>query len=199
MFPGASILIVTRAFEPLMTSMYNQFVRMGYQGPLTDMCENFAVSGAADYDYLINLYWSAFGEEKTIIIPFEMLQEDEIRFTRHLEERLGLEHNGILIGKINESLTLLELHWCRRVFRAFGRLNPVLGEVRYRTFHNRLTHRSLRGGLSPVLAACKGLTPRKGLDAPAFPTEVLELCRGKASHLRELPEYASYLQDYLLD
>ena len=66
LFPGAKILIVTRGFKPLLISLYNQFVRMGYQKTLAEMSRDFVASGGADYSFVIDLYQSSFGKENII-------------------------------------------------------------------------------------------------------------------------------------
>ncbi|HEX8432034.1 MAG TPA: hypothetical protein VF625_12125, partial [Longimicrobium sp.] len=95
-FPASRILITTRGFKGMLTSSHSQLVRVGGTMDLREMCAPFIDPApgrdghAFDYDYLIGLYVEAFGAENVIVLPYELLRDDEPRFRATLEARLGV-------------------------------------------------------------------------------------------------------------
>lgn len=202
LFPASRILITTRGFTGMLASSYSQLVRTGGTLDLRGMCLPFIDAAperddhAFDYDYLIGLYVEAFGAENVIVLPYELLRDDEPRFLATLEARLGVRHVEVEIGQVNPSLTPEELYWyprmSRAVYAAAGRLpSPVrsrlLGAYGRRVFQGRLG--TLARGLSRV-------SPGRVTRAD-FPAEALRGCVGRAERLRHDPLYAPYAAEYL--
>ena len=118
LYPGSRIIIVTRGFKGIIISGYSQYVRaggvLGTSKPVSDSVLSDAyhyVYQYYDFDYLIQLYAEAFGEDNLIILPYELLRDDQDKFLSVLEEKLGLEHVDIKLGRLNPSLSPEELYW----------------------------------------------------------------------------------------
>jgi hypothetical protein len=202
LFPASRILITTRGFMGMLASSYSQFVRTGGTLDPRGMCLPLIDPApgpddhAFDYDYLIGLYVDAFGADNVIVLPYELLRDDEPRFLATLEARLGVGHVDVEIGQVNPSLTPEELYWyprmSRAVYAAAGRLprrvrGPLLGVYGRQVFHGRL------GAVARVLSRARpGAVTRAD-----FPAEVLRGCAGRAERLRHDPLYAPYAAEYL--
>lgn len=192
LFPGATILIVTRGFRSMILSSWSQYVRTGgMEGPES-------LSGREmpwDYDAVIGLYRSAFGADRVIVLPYELLRDDQSRFLRSLEARLGIGPFDGPMGRVNPSLSEAEMAWYPRIGRLLQAL-PLPRRLRDRIFRSYV-RQIFHGRLAWV---ARGLDrwhgPSPGVDA-WVDAGLLERCRGRADCLRTLPEYGPYAADYL--
>jgi hypothetical protein len=116
LYPGSRVLVVTRGFKGIILSGYSQYVRTGGHRHLRDVCLQITEGRPEgnlhfyDFDYLIRLYGEAFGAENLIVLPYELLREDQAGFLAVLEERLGLAHAEFELGRVNPSLSPEELY-----------------------------------------------------------------------------------------
>ena len=205
LYPGSRVLIVTRGFRDIALSGYSRYVSAGGVLHLVEMCRYFAdrlgedVHDQYDFDYLIRLYADAFGRENLIVLPYELLRDDQPRFVRVLEERLELEHVEIDPGRVNASLSPEELYWypviSRAVLGAASRLGPRRRERVYRWYVRRTEDNRLRS----LVGLLSRLRPGRKVTRADFPDELQSHCRGKASLLRDDPLYAPYAAEYLWD
>jgi hypothetical protein len=148
------------------------------------------------FDHLIGIYAEAFGDARVTVLPYELLRDDGPRFVRVLEERLGLEHAEVDVGRVNPSLSPEELYWYPRISRAawaVSRLGGARGERAFRWYAARAFDARLR----PLTRVLKRLRPGRRVDWSDFPAELLRHCEGKAERLRNDPLYAPYAADYL--
>ena len=60
------------------------------------------------YDVLIGDYRAAFGSDKVILLPYELLRQDPARFAGEIERRLGLDPGPILEDRANRALSPVE-------------------------------------------------------------------------------------------
>jgi hypothetical protein len=205
LYPGSRVLVVTRGFRGMILSAYSQSVRMGGRLHLDGMCRELAArlrrdeTHYYDYDYLLGLYAEAFGEENLIVLPYELLRDDERAFLSALEERLGLRHREIEIGRVNPSLSPEELYWYPLVSRAVSRAASRLGPARFRRIYAWYVRRTLDNRLRPLVRALARLRPDARVTDADFPADILGLCAGKATRLRGHPLYTRYAAEYLLD
>jgi hypothetical protein len=202
LFPGSSILIVTRGFMSIAKSGYSQYVRTG--GTLTFRELHGRLAGVTstdahdphDFDYLIGLYRAAFGHDNVIVLPYELLRDDTRRFIAVLEERLQLQHADIDIGRMNPSLSPEELYWYPRVSRIVRTATSRMGRVGKRISRWYGT-RVFAARLRPLVHVLSWVTRgRKTTDAD-FPPDAMLQFRGNADLLRDDPLYAPYAADYL--
>jgi len=76
-------------------SGYSQYIGRGCTGS-QQVCSQFAdclqtdENHYYDFDYLIELYSDAFGEQNVIVAPYELLRDDQSAFLGILESKLGI-------------------------------------------------------------------------------------------------------------
>jgi hypothetical protein len=199
MFPNATVLITTRGFAGALRSLYSQVVRMGGDQTFDQFLASYAsfVADWLDLNAVIELYRARFGQGQVLILPFEILAEDEARYERLLEERLDLQPTPLAIGRVYPSLSPRQLVAYRRCSRIW--LQPLAkrlpwrhGSTLYLAYAAWVVNRPWCDGLIQFLHA-----PGRYHPAPKVPTDVLERFRGKASLLATDPLYAPYRADYL--
>lgn len=202
LFPDSRVLIMTRGFRALVRSGHSQAVRMGLPRSLKAHLESFR--GQPDtgrrhhhFDHTIALYRAAFGAENVIVLPFELLRDDEARFLWTLEERLGLSHAGIRIGRVNESLTPEELYWYPVISRMVSGATSLLGERMHRRLYGRYVGITLHNRLRPLIRVLAKASPGRRVTENDFPPGYGLHCAGNADSLRDDPLYAPYAADYL--
>lgn len=205
LYPGGRVLIVTRGFREMIISSYSQSVRMGGRVHLEGMCRQLSgrlrddAQHYFDYDYLVGLYAEAFGGENLIVLPYELLRDDADRFLAVLEERLGLEHADIELGRLNPSLSPEELYWYPLISRAVSSAASRLGPRGFRRVYRWYVGKTLDNRLRPLVKALSLLRPGRKITGAEFPAEMLRYCEGKAMRLKDDPLYARYGAEYLWD
>lgn len=205
LYPGSRALIVTRGFKGLIISGYSECVRLGTRLHLKGVCREFSECLRTDgdhywdFDYLIRLYAEAFGEENLIVMPYELLRDDQDRFLALLEERLGISHAGVGPGRLNPSLSPEELYWYPLISRAVGSAASRLGRARFQRVYRWYVLKILNNRLRPLVKLLRLLRPGGKITGADFPEEILDYCRGKATLLKEDPLYAPYAAEYLWD
>jgi hypothetical protein len=213
LFPNAVVLMVTRGFRSMILSSYSEYVRSGGDADLADLIAASTARAAGqdhssdlepqkyghligldpwNYDRTIDLYSRAFGRERVIVLPYELLRDDADGFTRELEARLGLAHFAASPERVNLSLSPAEMYWFPRLTRAM-RAWPIGSRLRRLYLRGAFTNRFRR-----PIAMLERLRPGKPVTADAIPDELLEAFRGQAESLRGNPLYAPYERDYLL-
>jgi hypothetical protein len=204
LFPGSRILIVTRGFKGTIFSGYSQYVkaggvlRMSKTLPESVLANAFRqVQNNLDFDYLLRLYGEAFGEDNLIVLPYELLREDEGRFVAVLERHLGLTHAEIRLGRVNPSLSPEELYWYPLISRAVSAAASRLGPARQRKLYGWYVGKTLDNRLRPLVKVLSRLKPGGRITEADFPAEFLDYCQGKATLLRGRPLYAPYAAEYL--
>ena len=205
LYPSSRVLIMTRGFKGMIFSAYSQSVRMGARLHLGGMCRELAerlqddARHYYDYDYLVGLYAEAFGEENLIVLPYELLRADQAKFLAVLEERLGLEHFEIKLGRVNPSLSPEELYWYPVISRAVSAAASRLGPARFRRVYGWYVGKTLDRGLGPLVKVLRLLRPERKITEADFPEDILNYCKGKATLLRDNPLYTPYAAEYLWD
>jgi hypothetical protein len=194
-FPGAHILIVTRGFRSMILSSYSQYVRTGGPLDLETLVADAQDSAAWNYDYLVDLYRTAFGEEKVIVLPWELLRDDAAAFAGAIEQRLGLGRGPLPDRRYNPSLSGEELRWYPRLTRALLAL-PVGERLRRRLFA-RYARAAFGNRLRRPIRLLQRLRPAAPVTPDLVPEAVLEAYRGQASLLAREPLYAPYAAEYL--
>lgn len=198
LFPNAYILIVTRGFKSMILSSYSQYVRTGGDTSLENLTAN-AVAGEWRYDETIRFYREAFGAERVIVMPYELLRDNPSQFTRELEHRLGLSAFAPLAERVNASLGDAELCWYPRLTRLVRRLVRVFpGRVRRRVF--RLYINAIRSNRLRLIAQIlQRLRPAPPVSSSLIIGATLESFRGRANSLRDEPLFAPYASEYLFE
>jgi hypothetical protein len=193
-FPHASVLIVTRGFRGALLSTYSEHARMGGSTPIAEL---FAEAGEyLNYDHVLELYESAFGSERLIVLPYELLRDDPERFSSEIEAHLGVS-GGETLPRRNRSVSPTALYWYPKVSK---RVTWVLaragGRARQRLWRAYVSWIE-RDALARPADLLGRLAPGRQVTAADIPDQVLEAFRGKAERLRERPFYEPYQSDYL--
>ncbi|MCA1815488.1 MAG: hypothetical protein LC746_03620 [Acidobacteria bacterium] len=205
LYPESRVLIVTRGFKGLIVSGYSECVKLGTRLHLRDVCREFSeclrvdADHYWDFDYLIRLYAGAFGAENLIVMPYELLRDDEDRFLAILEERLGVGHAEIEPGRLNPSLSPEELYWYPLISRAVSAAASRLGGARFQKIYRRYVSQIRGNRLRPLVKALRLLRPGRKITDADFADDILHYCRGKATLLKANPLYAPYAAEYLWD
>ncbi len=203
LFPGSRILVVTRGFRDIVLSGYSQYVRSGgtqhLDGMIRDLADRLAddTGHYYDYDYLVGLYAAAFGADNVIVLPYELLRDDQPRFLRVLEERLGLPHREVRVGRVNASLSPEELYWYPVISRAVSAAASRLGGRRSARVYRWYVRGTFENRLRPLVRVLARARPGRAVTDADFPEEFLRHCVGRAERLRGDPLYAAYAAEYL--
>jgi Sulfotransferase family len=97
-FPEARVLIVIREQRSMLRSLYGQYVKQDGEWPIEMFLGNGAErTGFApicrldhlEYDLLAGHYIERFGRDRVLVLPFEELQRDSIRFEQRVHDFAG--------------------------------------------------------------------------------------------------------------
>lgn len=194
LFPGATILVVTRGFRSVTMSGYSEFVRTGGTESLADAFRSPRRDHPWHYDKLVGSYRKAFGAERVILLPFELLRASPERFRQELEGRLGVDHLAYSAPPANVGASSVELAWYVRLTALAGRV------VRPGSSLDRAYIRLLyQGRLAWAARALQRLRPLEPVAADLIDDAFLEPFRGSAECLRDEPLYQPYFAEYLLE
>ena len=205
LYPGSRVLIITRGFKGMIVSGYSQYVRMGGRLQLNAMC--YQLAGLVqndtlhyyDFDGLIRLYREAFGAEHLIILPYELLRDDQNKFLAVLEAELGLVHVEIKLERLNPSLSPEELYWYPLISRAVSAAAARLGPSLFRRIYTWYIGKTMDNQLRWLIRLLDFLRPARKITEADFPVEILDSFHGCAGLLRDNPVYEPYAADYLWD
>ena len=197
MFPNAHILIVTRGFRSMILSSYSQYVRSGGREDFETLNQGQRDNHPWDYDGLIRGYRDDFGDDRVIVLPWELLRDDPARFTAILEGRLGIAAFVPKAETVNPSLSPVELRWYPRLSRRLESL-PVPAAVR-RRLQARYFAAVDRGRLAWLVPILQRLRPAPPFAADLAGGDLLEGLRGHGEILARDPLYRPYAADYLFD
>ena len=193
LYPRALILIVTRGFRSAILSGYSQFVRTGGSEDIDELLKLPARDYPWCYNGLIGRYRTAFGRDKVIVLPFELLRDDPQRFLGEIERRLGLDRFAFVSPPANVSASPAELAWYPAMTRAVRRTPFARGRIA--RLYGRLLYRR---HLAPMARLFQRISPRVPVTAELIGDTFLDQFRGQAEVLRDEPLYQPYLADYLL-
>jgi hypothetical protein len=197
----ATVLIVTRGFRGAMLSGYSQYLRAGGRHAAAQLRPDPAViAEALDYDGVVALYEHAFGRDRVIVLPFELLRDDPAAFVGELEARLGLEPGAAPLPEIrNPGLSPAGLVWQRRVTLAAAAVAQALPDALGRRLLTRVARLGTGDRLRRPLELVERIVPgTRGLHVEV-PDAALGAVRGRASSLRSRPFYARFSSEYLND
>jgi len=205
LYPGSRVIIITRGFKAMIVSSYSQYVRMGGRLHLKGMCQHLLgllqndTMQYFDFDGLIQMYGEAFGDSNLIVLPYELLRDDQNKFLAVLEEKLGLEHVEIKLGRVNPSLSPEELYWYPLISHAVSAGASRLGSARFQRIYRWYVSKTLDNRLHRLIKVLRLLRPDRKVTEADFPLEILSYCEGKATRLKDDPLYAPYAAEYLWD
>ena len=170
----------------------------GGKDSLAKLVHNAGASGGQEpwnYNYLIGLYRAAFGAEKVIVLPYELLRDHLATFLGHIARRLGVVEIPAPEGRPNPSLSGVEMAWLPHIARRIGRI-PWPGQLRAKVWRLYFSAAGSRG-LARFIALLQRIKPLPEVSDALLPAEVMAEYAGFATLLRDEPLYAPYALDYL--
>jgi hypothetical protein len=194
LFPQATILVVTRGFAGLLRSFHGELVLGGAGGGFEIFCAALhdRIRAGRDpfhLDHVLGRYAAAFGEDRLIVLPYELLRDRPAAFFGHLEARLGIEPFPFATAPMRPSPPPGRLEVYRRLTRLVRR---VPGSPAFRARLGRSWVAALRSGrLDPLARFLESPEP-----AQALPAELVASLAGRAERLRGDALYAGLEEDY---
>ena len=194
LFPQSRILIITRGFKETVISMYAQYIKVGGVLKFSAFQKEYAVALGEFYNYdrLIEYAQQIFGEQKVLVLPFELLQESPGKFLREIETEFDLQPQLMTNEKMNASLNEGEVVSYRKissvVFSAiswlpYGWQKTIYGSYVWLLYQGRLN------GLQKVFS-------EKAEEKKDVAEETLLSFKGKAERLLRLPQFSPYRKAY---
>ncbi|MBV9929787.1 MAG: sulfotransferase domain-containing protein [Alphaproteobacteria bacterium] len=188
LFPNAHILIVTRGFRGKLLSAYSQEIRSGGMlGFPAFLDRHRRITCWWDYDHVIGRYEQAFGRDRVLVLPYELLRDNSAAFISRIAGVLEVTPGSVLRRQVNASLSGASLVWYPYLTRYVRRLPLVRG------YYRRLVSRDGLAGLAVALQRFRSLPPPRAEDVP---DSLLQTLGQAAECLRDRTEYSDYLADY---
>lgn len=197
LFPGAQVLIVLRGYEALIRSFYAELVVGGSAYRFADFCQALlgqveAGSDVFDFDAAIGSYSEAFGDERLLVLPYELLRDRPDDFFGAIEARLAIPALRPSPDRVRPSPPESRLAAYRRMTR-WMRAVPAPARLRRRYVAALRT-----GRLGDVGAAVERLGGGSGEERQAVPRRLLEALAGRSRRLRGNPLFADYWDEYFV-
>ncbi len=198
--PDSKILIITRGFESVIYSLYSQAIKGGFpinfdeylNKPKKILLLNY------DYNYLINLYVEKFNKKNVIVLPYELLRDNQNNFISIVEKSLNVNHYDIKIGKVNPSLSKEELFWYPVLSNIILSLPGKRGSIYRSDFYKKYKDYLKENRLKSIAKVLSQLVP-SSRKSDQIPKGYLDEFKGKADILKNYPYYENYLGEYLID
>ncbi|MFN8286869.1 MAG: hypothetical protein U0V74_08970 [Chitinophagales bacterium] len=194
-FPEAKVLIVTRGFQSALKSMYSQYITIGGIYTFSEFLRQYApiMGQFYDYTYLINLYRQTFGSANVVVLPFELLKDNQPQFLQLMEKDLGIPPFPFTGEKANVSLKEEELESYRSlsklVYAMVQWLPAKAARAVYGSYVYVLYQRKFHSALKLF---------RSSVEQLAIPSATLSLFSGHAEVLKQEKIFEPYLKEYLI-
>lgn len=198
-FPAAKILIVTRGYASIFHSLYSQYISMA--GSLNP-AEYAAVhkdwyTEVLDYNYVINLYRKAFGQDKVIVLPYELMRDDLPAFLSLIEKEMGVKKSfAFTKSKVNASYSpkILAAYYntSNAVYKSTRLLPYALQVVLYKKYTKIVRGRQPHPFLQFYSRWVSNYLPVEQLN------QLTEAMKGKADILKSEKLHQPYLKEYLI-
>ncbi len=189
-FPEASVLIVIREQVGLISSMYSQYVTdggdMGLKNYLTAPQPHLMRMPSFSFDFyefdrLIGYYQALFGEDRVLVMPYEILRRHPAAFVERISGFCGRPgRTAPVLPEVNRQRPMLmqtcqrhinrifsdnqlsrqALVPCTRLARGFRRLQPAFDLVTVESWDRRLRRRQL-DVIEAAVGDCYGESNRR--------------------------------------
>lgn len=198
--PTAKILIVTRGYTTIFSSIYAHYVAMA--GTLTfrelmhEAREMFSV--LLDYNEVIDLYRKRFGVQNVIVLPYELLKDDPSRFLSFIEKEMAVtqkfEFPAETINASPDKKTLTAYHFVSFSILKLIKIFPHSWQL---TIYNNYTQRVYSGKVNSFMNwLSKFFSTEISMKEN---TDILSIMKGKAEIVRNEELFQPYLKQYLID
>ncbi len=198
LFNTPKVLLILRNKNDFLRSAYSQYIKEG--GFLTPdkMIEQYKdyLVRFFDYDALIKECYTIFGENNVHVLPFELLEKDDLLFIKNIEEFLNITHFEYIPQKVNKSLTKSELYWQLKISCSFHRILSVFGKTGQFLYEKHQKHLRKISLLEKIPLLTK-------LLCTLFPNKSLSINLDNASDIkmifensRKLPTFTKFISYY---
>ncbi len=198
--PDSKLLVVTRGYEETLKSFYSEYIKYGGHYYFDDYLNVFGAmfEEYLDYNYIIRLYEENFQKHNMLVIPFEMLREDPLKFIQQIETFLDLEHFDWDYHKAaNISLTNDMLYSYRMLSDIVLKICKIFpGSIGNRLF--RLYSAGLLFKCFDLITVCLSILTKRSKTDRVPPAPMLEAFVEKGTMLKDYKAYQPYLDKYLL-
>ena len=201
LFQGSTILLVTRGFEALAGSLYDELVLGGATYGFDSFRDSLAALAAEErdvfhYDRLIADYEAGFGADKLIVLPYELLRDRPRDFLGEIERRLGIARLDGPPGRIRPTPGPERIELYRRLTKRVRSL-PLPRRLKAPLLEQYV--HALRTGRLGRLAGMAPFGRDVGNGAgKALGPDLLRSFAGRCERLRDNSFYADYGAEYLL-
>lgn len=199
LYPTGKVLIVTRGYTTLFSSMYAQYVFNGGTFNFQDFFKSMTGSTPDLFDYsrIVGMYRQRFGTTNVIVLPYELLRDNPAAFTATIEKELGMQQTfSFTKEKINATRDkkVLKAHLAvsNMLYSAVQPLPYSLKRIVYGLYMKQNYAGKLKWLFSAVAKVHK-----KEIDLGDVSGQ-LRIFEGKAELLRNEELYQLYLKEYLL-
>ncbi|HWB63051.1 MAG TPA: hypothetical protein VG603_06035 [Chitinophagales bacterium] len=199
LFPNGSILIVTRGYASVFSSIYNQYLGMGGSCTFAEMADlnREMFLEMLDYSYVVDLYRKKFGSDKVILLPYELMRDDLYKFLSIIEKALDIQQHFTLDGgRVNASydkkILAAYLKTSRLVYNVLKPFPEKWQKYMYLKYTKAVRGKKPNRTIKWFAQFVKGEIDMNGMD------ELIQQMKGKADILKLEPLFAPYLKDYLL-
>lgn len=198
--PESKLLIVTRGYEETIKSFYSEYIKYGGHHYFDEYLKLFGpmFEEYLDFNYIINLYEENFGKQHLLVIPFEMLQNDPLKFIQLIENFLELEHfewdyhtpaNISLTDEMLYSYRMLS-DFSLKICKTFPQ---NIGAKLFKLYSMVLLSKCFN-----FMTTCVSIMSGRLKIDRATPASMLEAFKGKGTILKNYDMYQPYLDKYLI-
>lgn len=215
LYPHGKILLITRGFKGVVMSGYSQYLKVGGVLDINGFFErNFSwMKNQADnhiegtelnFSFIVETYEEAFGRDNVIVLPYELLRDDQHKFISMIEDRLGLPHAELQIGRINESLSPEEFFWYPRISWLVSGISRRFGEKCYTWVYSWYVQKTINHSLRGIVRFLVKMQPDRHKHKVEFDEGIWDQFRKNharefAGKLKNIPVYTPYLSEYMID
>lgn len=198
-YPTAKILIVTRGYEAVFSSVYAQYLASAgtytFKEMSTELWEMFTTM--FDYTRVIELYRSKFDAANVIVLPFELLRDKPEQFLQLIEREMDVSPSfKFSNAKVNAAYDRKTLTAYRNasvlVYKLLKPFPASLQTALYAKYTREVRIKKPHPLLRWVSQFVKNEVSMDGMN------ELLAAMKGQAEVLGSEELYKPYLKDYLL-
>ncbi|MBI5539226.1 MAG: sulfotransferase domain-containing protein [Bacteroidia bacterium] len=203
LFPTAKILIVTRGFESAIKANYSQYVKEGGILSFNNLIKINKNSQWLPFNYneIIEYYINLFGNNNVLIIPFELLKNNQNKFIYKIENFVNISHIDIDVKDNNPSLTPQGMEFIRIINITLYFSLYILGPFQkygYRIHLKILDTIKTKSWNNILFITLSKLVKNKPLIIEPI-KEIRNNFQGYSDCLRDNPDFQPYKKEYFLD
>ncbi len=201
MLPEAQVLIVTRGYDGMLHSIYYQYLRVGGTLSFNGFFDRYyeVLLEWLNYDHVIRTYQDNFGADNVLILPFELLREDESQFQDVVRTWLQVDEFPVTLGVVNAAYDQTSMNFILCLARVVKRLGMMLPINRRRVLFPWFTRRFVDSRVCRMCSRLIGGVLPDRIGPRNISPNALRTFAERGSLLPGLPFYDRFEAAYLLD